>query len=575
MLLGIGTGLVSLMLGASVFGMPMFYSYFSSPLVVLLNILPPVLLTLLMYWATGRAWLGFLVPSLVVFTLSIVSFFKMQIRNEPLVFSDFQLIGEAGDSVAGYNLIIGWKTWLAAAYTAAGAFASFFLLRHKPRPKMRLIGAVSVLLACVVLYGFLYTNDSVYNKATGGYAVNRWSNAELYISRGFVYPFIYSVRDPASRVPTGYDKDAAAAALAVYGDDAIPDGEKVNIVSVMLESYADFSVFDTVDFSLDVYGPLRALEKEAITGSLIVNVFAGGTTNTERSFLTGFTKLGDFMTPVNSYVDYFETQGYVTEGYHAGDGWYYDRTTVNKNLGFDHYYYLEDFQNSNRWDDYFFSKVLELYEARDPSVPYFSYNLSYQNHGPYDATKTSDTAYVKKGGLTDTSYNILNNYMEGVSDTTRHIADFIDYFRSRSEPVVVVLFGDHKPWLGNNNEVYNELGINTDLNDAQGFYDFYSTPYLIWANDAARAALGSDFTGDGGDISPCFLMNRLFEACGWGGNAYMKAAGALEQRVTVLNTATGVFMENGVFSPVLTETAGTEYENFDQIEYYWKHHYVE
>lgn len=133
--LGIGTGLVSLMLGASVFGMPMFFSYFSSPLVVLLNLLPPVLLTLLLYWSTGRPWIGFAASALVVLALSAVSYFKMQIRNEPLVFSDYRLISEAGDSVAGYTFDINWKIWVAAVYLVAGTVAAFLLLKHKPREK--------------------------------------------------------------------------------------------------------------------------------------------------------------------------------------------------------------------------------------------------------------------------------------------------------------------------------------------------------------------------------------------------------------------------------------------------------
>jgi hypothetical protein len=165
--------------------------------------------------------------------------------------------------------------------------------------------------------------------------------------------------------------------------------------------------------------------------------------------------------------------------------------------------------------------------------------------------------------------------MEGICDTTNHIADFIEYFRSRSEPLIVVLFGDHKPWLGNNNEVYRELGIDVDITNAQGFYDFYTTPYLIWANDAATAVLAADFTGDGGDFSPCFLMNRLFESCAWGGSAYMKAASELERHISVVNTATGFFEENGVLTQELSREAETEFEEFSKIEYYWAHNYVD
>lgn len=553
--------------------MPMFYTYFSYPLVVLLNILPPLLLTLLLYSLSGRAWLGFAVPAILVLSLSVISYFKMQIRNEPLIFSDFQLAGEAGGMAAGYTIVVNWKVWAAAFYLAAGTAASAWLLRYKPRVITRVAGAIAAVIAGVLLYGFVYTSDTVYTSARQDDNTSLWSHAQQYITRGFVFPFIHSFYNAGIAQPEGYTADSAASALAAYEDEAIPDDKKVNIISVMLEAYADLSVYDAIDFNVDVYGPLHSVQKESVSGSLVVNTFAGGTINTERSYLTGYTALDDFMQPVNSYITYLNGQAYQTVGFHAGDGWFYDRNAVNRNLGFDRYYFLEDYPDADRTDTYFFSKVLAMFEARDPAVPYFSYNLTFQNHGPYDSTITSDTAYIKQSGLTDASYNILNNYLEGIADTTARIAAFIDEFRSKNEPVVIVIFGDHKPWLGGGCEVYSELGINIDLSTEEGFYNFYTTPYLIWANDAAKTVLGNDFLGDGGDFSPCFLMNKVFELCGWSGSGYMKAANSLRIETPVVNTATGYFSENGVLTAKLSDEADTVYKNFKKIEYYWQHNF--
>ena len=58
-------------------------------------------------------------------------------------------------------------------------------------------------------------------------------------------------------------------------------------------------------------------------------------------------------------------------------------------------------------------------------------------------------------------------------------------------------------------------GVDLDVSTQEGFYNYFSTPYLIYANKAARESLGQDFRGDGGDISPCFLMDKLFFECGW------------------------------------------------------------
>ena len=45
------------------------------------------------------------------------------------------------------------------------------------------------------------------------------------------------------------------------------------------------------------------------------------------------------------------------------------------------------------------------------------------------------------------------------------------------EPCVVVAFGDHKPWLGEENSVYEMLGIDLDVSDLEGFYDYL---YLLY-----------------------------------------------------------------------------------------------
>lgn len=39
------------------------------------------------------------------------------------------------------------------------------------------------------------------------------------------------------------------------------------------------------------------------------------------------------------------------------------------------------------------------------------------------------------------------------------------------------------------------MGINIDQSTLEGLLNYYTTPYVIWANDAAKAKLGVDFHG--------------------------------------------------------------------------------
>ncbi len=61
-------------------------------------------------------------------------------------------------------------------------------------------------------------------------------------------------------------------------------------------------------------------------------------------------------------------------------------------------------------------------------------------------------------GLSQESCNIWNNYLNGVAETLQALTTLVQGLEEMEEPVVLVLFGDHKPWGGNGNSAYSELG---------------------------------------------------------------------------------------------------------------------
>jgi len=558
-LLGAVVGIVSLLLGAAVFGVPMFKSYFDTPLVILLNLLPPALLIIIVFFISGRAWIAFSVPSLLTLLLSLIHFFKIQVRGDPFYLSDFAFTREAGSLLSTYSLTMNWKVYLAILVFVGGTVFSVFLLKHKPKRAMfRVIASVAAAAVFATLYLSVYMNAELYDNTYGSDiegAVR--SSAKSYIIRGFVYPFMHTMKESMESLrgddPDWYNAQDSRRLLEAYESFDIPDDKKVNLIGIMLESYVDISRFGVLDFNIDVYEPFHALQREAVSGMLAVNSFAGGTIDAERLFLTGNMQLTVFNKAPGSFIYYLKNQGYYAEGMHTGDRWFYDRRPVNKLLGFDNYYFLEDFENSRRDDEYFFETVLNMYRSRDTGTPYFNFSLSYQNHAPYDSYATKEPHIISQGGISDESFNILNNYLLGIYDTTLRVEGFIDSFRADPEPVVIVVFGDHMPWLGNNNTVYTELGINLDSGTDDGFYNCYYTPYFIWANDAAKDLLGNDFTGDGGSFSPGFLMGEIFSLCSWEGDGYMRALRELQASIDVFNYTAGRIRADGVLTPELPE----------------------
>ena len=165
----------------------------------------------------------------------------------------------------------------------------------------------------------------------------------------------------------------------------------------------------------DLYHQLQA---ESYSGTLLTDTFSGGTIDTERCFLTGLYKTGDLPEEgnLNSYVWYLKNQGYTVEGAHAGYEAFYNRLNVNANLGIPDYRFIEGYYENMvtgvPMDNIFLPDVTQRVLSAMESGPVFSFNVTYQNHGPYSADYAwfSDI-YVPREGLDDSVYFIINNYL--------------------------------------------------------------------------------------------------------------------------------------------------------------------
>ena len=114
---------------------------------------------------------------------------------------------------------------------------------------------------------------------------------------------------------------------------------------------------------------------------------------------------------------------------------------------------------------------------------------------------------------------LLKVYLEGVRDADAMLGRLRDYFVARQEPVVLVFFGDHLPYLGDSQLGYQELGMTEDPTWNQ--LNSYATPYVIWANDAAAEALdwenavaALDLPQEPSDLSAAFLGAAVLELTG-------------------------------------------------------------
>ena len=126
---------------------------------------------------------------------------------------------------------------------------------------------------------------------------------------------------------------------------------------------------------------------------------------------------------------------------------------------------MEGLAYKGRWvtDDYMAGFIEEKFEeAVSQGQLLCNYTTTIQNHMSYTPDKYGE-GYVypeveTTAGLSDTVDTMLKVYVEGARDADAMLGRLVDYFSATEEPVVLAFWGDHLPYLGDNQLGYRELG---------------------------------------------------------------------------------------------------------------------
>lgn len=550
----------------------MILNFLHEPKLIALNALPILLLLCILLLITKRLWLSFGFTSFLLIMLGISNKTKLFYRDDVLKFEDILLIKEALLMTKRYEIIIRWYTIVSILFCII-----LVILLKRSFSKIKLKNYAIVLLSAllfiisIVSYNKIFTNVELYDSVGNTDNINIWIGTRQSQIRGLVYPFIFSSTEIVKNEPNNYDAIEVKNILNKYTYENIPEDKKVNIISVMLEAYNDFSKFETITFTDDVYDKLHKIEKNSLSGNIIVDIFGGGTIQTERRFLTGYYDLPSFRKPTNSYVRFFKEQGYQVNAYHPVYGAFYNRNTGNYNIGFDVYWNYENrFNIYNGWSG--FASDKELYNEmikdfeQNKNKNKFYFVVTYQNHGPY-SEQTPSKVYIKNNEITEGSFNVINNYFSGIKDTNDSLYDLVKYIDSIEEPTILIFFGDHNPYLGADNITYKESGITLDLSTIEGFENYYSIPYVIHANDGARNVYNKDFKGKLETISSNYIMNELFEYIGLKGNEYLQYTSDIKNEISVINNV--YYKENNLYIAKKNSTKENVLDEFLNVNYYW------
>jgi phosphoglycerol transferase MdoB-like AlkP superfamily enzyme len=527
----------------------------SNGMTFLLNWLPVLLTTLAVFFMTARVVAAAGLSAVLFIFPAVVNRYMIAMRHEPLQPLTFLLgaefLGIAKSIKPAVFISVGAGI---TAFIVLAVFAFKLIKNDKPGTVARIAGTAGCIALCTALYLTAYADEGVY--AGLPLQGNQYSETDQFQSKGFVYSFIHALHDSELKKPGFYDEylpavekalteantagqaDKAASQIST-GEPSQPYSIKAaslpNIIFVQSEAFSELAISDALDFDgfTDPLSNYKAIKEESLHGYLVSPHMGGGTSDMEFDVLTGlntrhfrsvpytFKMIG---TPFTSIASVLKAQGYATVAAHPGAGWFYNRQNVYPLLGFDlfqddSFYDVKDTKGLYITERQTIEKLLADFETRPQ--PQFQFCITIQNHGPYDGK------YPIKGLNFNTELDMggdgemaLANYFEGLKDSDEGLYRLVEHFKKTDKPVLLVYYGDHLPSFPL--PLLMQLDpLANDAPDGEQLIKYNRVPFLIWANEAAKAlvdtsafeaSLPADRT-----ISPQYLGAAVLEMLGISG----------------------------------------------------------
>lgn len=581
-----------------------------------LGFLGNYLLVLIMYFIvfalSGSFKLSYLIVNPILFGLGAAHSYIMDFRGTPFLPMDFLSIKTAAGVANTYNYTPTYKIM-----TAAMIFIFIMIIGAKTKtPKYNLITKIvsrvfTGTFSAVLLILFYFT--SIF--ADMGVKPDFWNQTRGYHNYGFAFNFFCNTKYLYMSEPNNYNPDEIKDYVnsVVDGTESKPNNEddgyvKPNIICIMNESLADLQVLGNLTTNEDYMPFMRSLTENTVKGNLYVPVIGAGTSNTEFEFLTGHTTAflpsgsNAYMlyikNPIASLVSTLKGQGYSSFALHPyyAEGW--NRTKVYNFLGFDKFTSLENimdislmreyqsngsdpnflqslidryYPGSNMIirqyvsDSYSYKLLIEDYENRDKSVPYFAFNVTMQNHGGYTSSCINFDESIYATSVSK-AYTKANKYLSLVKASDDAFKELIEYFKDVKEPTVICMFGDHQPnveseFISEVMGVANLSGLTPEQEQSR-----HITPFFIWANyDIEERTVDK--------LSSNYLSSLVLQTAGVKMPEYNKYLLKLSETLPVIDTVGYIDNENNYYkwsdvspySHLLDEYEKIQYNNiFDQ-----------
>ncbi|MDF2650838.1 MAG: sulfatase [Paenibacillus sp.] len=483
----------------------------SNPTFFLLNAGLSFCLLAFIYAVVGSLAISGSITTLLLGLMALISYMKVKMIGEPFFPWDI-LLNKESMNIA--SLVTGKAALLRIGAVLTAVILVFLLKWVLPRMSLSRVSRIGLgLFSLYALYAFAIKTPLA-GKILDHVGVNEivWNQKENYANNGLALAFTLNVKNSIVQKPETYSDQSIATVAANLQETGVQEaklkksvdagslkGKKPNVIFIMSEAFWDPTLLTNVTFNEDPVPTLHRLQKESTSGYMLSPQFGGGTSNVEFEVLTGNSMsllpggsipYQQYITkPVPSLASYFADQGYKSMGIHSYEGWFWNRNSVYKELGFESFKSSEHFENPEM-NGYFISDaevsrsiIDEVDKTEDPM---FMYNVTMQNHGPYDEPRYGENKFKAEGNLTPEAKTILETYAQGAHDADQSLQMLIDHFQESNEPTMIVFYGDHLPMLGFDYQVYKEAGFiqtsNANNWSLEEVKKMHSIPLVTWSN---------------------------------------------------------------------------------------------
>lgn len=499
----------------------------------LMNMIWFFLVAGLLYIICRKKKISLCITLVLMTILGLANGYVVLFRGCPILPADLYLISTAKEVSQNYSYLFTYYMYMGLAFLLVTV--SFILRLPDKKPAKKEYGRFAI---CYVLVAVLAVPAFMGNAKLLKGNIDLWRPVKTYRKYGTLNGFGVNLLAMQVSKPEGYDVNTVSDILKGYENDEVSSEKMPNVITVMCEAFSDLSVVGDYETNEEVLPYFNSLSDNIIKGYAYSSVVGGTTANSEYEFQTGnaTTFLPTGTVPYQQYIQgesysftrILKSLDYSATALHAYRRNTYRRELVYPMLGFDNYYARETFKDPTYLRTYIddesdFKKLIEMYEERDPSKPFYMFNVTMQNHSAYD---THNMDYNIK--LTDVSgYEDAEEYLSCVNHTDQALKTLIEYFSKVKEPTYIIFFGDHQPNL-DSGFFTHLLGDDMENLDIKDLQKRYVVPFFIWSNQKLESK-----TVD--KISLNYLSSFFLQEAGLPMTAYNKYLMDLYKKYPVIN----------------------------------------